>query len=59
MNTPNELRGRRRGHHPAAVDRGWEKACRCTVNTVDMADAVRSVARAAVEPRAAMSERPS
>ena len=41
---------------PVAVDRGWEKACRCTAVAVVGAP---DVAQAAVEPRAVMSERPS
>jgi hypothetical protein len=46
---------------PAAVDRGREKACRCTEDpgvAVAVRDAVQAVAHV-VEPRAAMSERPS
>ncbi len=41
---------------PVAADRGWEKACRRTVDAV-VADP--DVAQAAAEPRAVMSERPS
>jgi len=50
------------------VDRGWEKACRCTVDAASAAavvsvvsvdpDAARAVVPA-VERRAVMSERPS
>ncbi|MGW6277307.1 hypothetical protein [Kribbella sp. NPDC055071] len=53
---------------PAAVDRGWAKACRCTAAMTNLANAVNSVAAVVVvpavaqavgEPRAVMSERPS
>lgn len=40
---------------PAAVDRGWAKACRCTADAVGE---VPDVAQAAAVPRAVMSERP-
>lgn len=41
---------------PAAVDRGWEKACRCTADAVAGA---LDAAQAVDVPLAAMSERPS
>lgn len=49
---------------PVAVDREWEKTCRCTADAVAGAQNVapsvdRDVAQAAVVPRAVMSERPS
>ncbi|WP_202875309.1 hypothetical protein [Kribbella kalugense] len=49
---------------PVAVDREWEKTCRCTADAVgealNVAPSVdRVVAQAAVVPRAVMSERPS
>jgi hypothetical protein len=49
---------------PVAVDREWEKTCRCTADAVGGAQNVALnvdpvVVRAAVAPRAVMSERPS
>ena len=49
---------------PAAVDREWEKTCRCTADAVGgvlnvALNVALAAVRAAVAPRAVMSERPS